>query len=175
GGGRGAARRLRPRGRRDDGLDGAVDDARILLFRSPRQGRRSARSGRYAGGGAFPYAPRGSRAAGTRPRRHTMIGPIATAPAAPATEPTRRRLLSYGVGSVGTGIFSTVPGLLLLYYMTDTLAVPAGVAGLVVTLPKAWDAFFNPYVGAASDREAVRSGRRSRLLLAGAISLPPAF
>lgn len=104
-----------------------------------------------------------------------MSGPIATASATTAAEPTRRRLLSYGVGSVGTGIFSTVPGLLLLYYMTDTLAVPAGVAGLVVTLPKAWDAFFNPYVGAASDREAVRSGRRTRLLLAGALTLPLAF
>ena len=104
-----------------------------------------------------------------------MSGSIGTAPAAAATEPTRRRLLTYGVGSVGTGIFSTVPGLLLLYYMTDTLAVPAGVAGLVVTLPKAWDAVFNPYVGAASDREAVRSGRRTRLLLAGALALPPAF
>ncbi|RMI34976.1 MFS transporter [Nocardia stercoris] len=99
----------------------------------------------------------------------------ATTAAGDTPAPTRARLLSYGVGSVGTGIFSTVPGLLLLYYMTDTLAVPAGAAGLVVTLPKAWDAIFNPYVGAASDREAVRTGRRSRLLLVGAVLLPVTF
>lgn len=89
--------------------------------------------------------------------------------------PDRRRLLAYGLGSVGTGIFSTVPGLLLLYYMTDALGVPAGIAGLVVALPKVWDAVFNPVVGAASDREAVRTGHRTRLLLAGALALPAAF
>ncbi|MFG2310447.1 MFS transporter [Streptomyces sp. NPDC048566] len=88
---------------------------------------------------------------------------------------TRRRLLAYGLGSVGTGLFATVPGLLLLYFMTDALAVPAGVAGLVVALPKAWDALFNPLVGAASDREAVRTGGRTRLLLAGALALPATF
>ncbi|MEU6273196.1 MFS transporter [Streptomyces populi] len=88
---------------------------------------------------------------------------------------TRRRLFVYGLGSVGTGLFSTVPGLLLLYFMTDTLGVPAGIAGLVVALPKAWDAVFNPVVGAASDREAVRTGRRTRLLVAGGLALPVAF
>ncbi|MFF1516263.1 MFS transporter [Streptomyces sp. NPDC058305] len=96
-------------------------------------------------------------------------------PTAAAGELTRRRLLVYGLGSVGTGLFATVPGLLLLYFMTDALAVPAGVAGLVVALPKAWDAVFNPLVGAASDREAVRTGRRTRLLVAGALALPAAF
>ncbi|MGW3662025.1 MFS transporter [Streptomyces sp. NPDC005141] len=99
----------------------------------------------------------------------------AVLPASPAAELTRRRLFVYGLGSVGTGVFSTVPGLLLLYFMTDALGVPAGVAGLVVTLPKAWDAVFNPLVGAASDREAVRTGRRTRLLVAGALALPAAF
>ncbi|MFD0633535.1 MFS transporter [Catenulispora yoronensis] len=88
---------------------------------------------------------------------------------------TRRDLVTYAVGSIGTGIYSTVPGLLLLYFMTDTLGVAAGVAGLVVTLPKAWDVFFNPLVGAASDRDAVRTGRRTRLLIAGTVALPPAF
>ncbi|MFB7243855.1 MFS transporter [Streptomyces populi] len=88
---------------------------------------------------------------------------------------TRRRLFVYGLGSVGTGLFSTVPGLLLLYFMTDTLGVPAGIAGLVVALPKAWDAVFNPVVGAASDREAVRTGRRTRLLVAGGLALPVTF
>ncbi|MEW2060689.1 MFS transporter [Streptomyces sp. NPDC007002] len=92
-----------------------------------------------------------------------------------ADEVSRSRLVVYGLGSVGTGLFSTVPGLLLLYFMTDALGVPAGVAGLVVTLPKAWDVLVNPWVGAASDREAVRTGGRTRLLVAGALALPVAF
>ncbi|MBA8952124.1 MFS transporter [Actinomadura namibiensis] len=87
----------------------------------------------------------------------------------------RRRLLGYGVGSVGTGVFSTVPGLLLLYYLTDVMGVSAAVAGAVLVAPKAWDVLLNPLVGAASDREAVRTGRRTRLLLAGAVALPVPF
>ncbi|WP_030169264.1 MFS transporter [Spirillospora albida] len=88
---------------------------------------------------------------------------------------SRRRLLGYGIGSVGTGVFSAVPGLLLLYYLTDVLAVGAAVAGAVLVVPKAWDVLFNPVVGAASDREAVRTGRRTRLLLTGAVALPVLF
>ncbi|TMR03435.1 MFS transporter [Actinomadura soli] len=87
----------------------------------------------------------------------------------------RRRLLGYGVGSVGTGVFSAVPGLLLLYYLTDVLGVSAAIAGVVLVVPKAWDVLLNPIVGAASDREAVRTGRRTRLLLLGAVTLPFLF
>ncbi|TYK53282.1 MFS transporter [Actinomadura decatromicini] len=87
----------------------------------------------------------------------------------------RRRLLGYGVGSIGTGVFSAVPGLLLLYYLTDVLGVSAAVAGVALVVPKAWDVLLNPIVGAASDREAVRTGRRTRLLLLGAVTVPVLF
>ncbi|NUR89042.1 MAG: MFS transporter [Nonomuraea sp.] len=87
----------------------------------------------------------------------------------------RGRLLGYGIGSVGTGVFSAVPGLLLLYYLTDTLGVPAALGGVVLVAPKIWDVLINPLVGAASDREAVRTGRRTRLLLLGSVALPVAF
>jgi len=93
----------------------------------------------------------------------------------PETPLSRRRLLGYGAGSVGTGVFSAVPGLLLLYYLTDMLAVPAAVAGAVLVAPKIWDVLLNPLVGAASDREAVRTARRTRLLLAGSVTLPVTF
>ncbi|WP_018653114.1 MFS transporter [Actinomadura flavalba] len=88
---------------------------------------------------------------------------------------SRRRLLGYGAGSVGTGVFSAVPGLLLLYYLTDVLGVSALVAGFVLVVPKAWDVLLNPVIGAVSDREAVRTGRRTRLLAVGAFSLPVLF
>ncbi|MEU0487841.1 MFS transporter [Nocardiopsis sp. NPDC006139] len=87
----------------------------------------------------------------------------------------RPRLLAYGIGSVGTGVFSALPGLLLLYYLTDVLGVAAGVAGLVLVLPKVWDMLVDPAIGVASDREAVRTGGRSRLMLAGALALPLLF
>lgn len=83
--------------------------------------------------------------------------------------------LSYAAGSLGSGLFSTIPGLLLLYYLTDTLAVPAGLAGLAILLPKLWDIATDPIVGAWSDRTRGRWGRRRPFLLAGALTLPPCF
>jgi glycoside/pentoside/hexuronide:cation symporter, GPH family len=72
------------------------------------------------------------------------------------------------VGSLVTGAFGTVPGLLLLPYLTDTLGVAAGLAGLLVLLPKAWDVMANPIVGRISDRTQTRWGaRRPYLLFAG--------
>src|SRR5437868_13623396 len=70
----------------------------------------------------------------------------------------------YALGSLVTGAFGTVPGLLLLPYLTDTLGVAAGVAGLLVLLPKAWDVLVNPFAGRVSDR---RGDRRRFLLVAG--------
>lgn len=76
----------------------------------------------------------------------------------------RRVLAGYAVGSLVPGAFGTVPGLLLLPYLTDTLGVAAGVAGLLVLLPKAWDVIVNPLAGRISDR---RGDRRAFLLVAG--------
>ena len=83
----------------------------------------------------------------------------------------RRIALSYSTGAVGTGIFATVPGLLLLYYLTDVIGVGAAIASLVLFLPKIWDAVLNPIIGALSDR----SGTRRPYLLAGAIVTPVMF
>lgn len=90
--------------------------------------------------------------------------------------PLRRRVrIGYGLGSLCTGTFATVPGLILLYYLTNVLAVPAAVAGAAVFLPKAWDVLVNPLVGAVSDRSRLRGGPRRPFLLAGACTLPPLF
>jgi Na+/melibiose symporter-like transporter len=77
-------------------------------------------------------------------------GPSAEVPARSALP--RRVLAGYALGSLVTGAFGTVPGLLLLPYLTDTLGVAAGVAGLLVLLPKAWDVVVNPMAGRLSDR-----------------------
>ena len=82
----------------------------------------------------------------------------------PAGALLRRILAGYSLGSLVTGAFGTVPGLLLLPYLTDTLGVAAGVAGLLVLLPKAWDVLVNPFAGRVSDR---RGDRRPFVLVAG--------
>lgn len=89
--------------------------------------------------------------------------------------PPRRAVVGYALGSVGTGGFGTLPGLVLAYYLTDTLGVTAGLAGLAVTLPKIWDVVVDPLVGRASDASARRRGSRRAFLLAGAITLPVCF
>ena len=83
--------------------------------------------------------------------------------------------LSYGLGSLGTGMFSAVPGLLLLYFMTDTLGIAPALAGLGVFLPKFWDVITDPVMGNLSDRTRHPWGRRRPYLLAGSLSLPLFF
>lgn len=90
------------------------------------------------------------------------------------TVPTRVRL-GYAVGSFCTANFTTIPGLLLLIYMTNVLAVDPLLAGVVVFLPKAWDLVANTLVGQWSDRTVSRWGPRRPWLLGGAAILPVAF
>ena len=78
-----------------------------------------------------------------------------------------RLRVGYALGGVATGSFGTVPGLLLLPYLTDTLGIAALAAGLIVFLPKAVDLVLNPLTGRVSDRIAARSGRRPFLLVGG--------
>jgi GPH family glycoside/pentoside/hexuronide:cation symporter len=90
-------------------------------------------------------------------------------PARPAGLPVGVRV-GYGSGSVATGAFGTVPGLMLLPYLTDALGVAALWAGVIVFAPKAWDVLLNPVAGRISDRTADRRGpRRPFLLRAGAL------
>ena len=88
---------------------------------------------------------------------------------------TRRTIVSYAFGSVGTGVFATVPGLVLAYYLTNTLGVAAGAAAFVVAVPKAWDVIVLPIVGRLSDRAAARVGSRLPFLRLAGVLLPLAF
>ena len=88
----------------------------------------------------------------------------------PATDTLPRSVrVGYGSGSVATGAFGTVPGLMLLPYLTDSLGIAAILAGFIVFLPKAWDVILNPIAGRISDRTVdPRGPRRPWLLRAGA-------
>ncbi|WP_229954253.1 MFS transporter [Parasphingorhabdus litoris] len=81
----------------------------------------------------------------------------------------------YGVGALASASFATVPGLLLLFYLTDTLAISAGLAGFIVFLPKLFDVFVNPVVGRLSDKTRTRFGARRPWMIVGGILFPLAF
>ncbi len=88
---------------------------------------------------------------------------------------TRAHVASYALGSFGTGVFSTVPTVLLLFYCTDVMHVPAIAASAIVFVPKVWAIFWDPLVGAWSDRASGRFGRRRPFLAAGAAGVAVSF
>ncbi|MGO4256529.1 MFS transporter [Marmoricola sp. RAF53] len=83
--------------------------------------------------------------------------------------------LGYGSGSVATGAFGTVPGLMLLPYLTDQLGIAAVVAGFIVFAPKAWDVVLNPIAGRISDRTVDPRGPRRPWLLRAGLALAVCF
>jgi GPH family glycoside/pentoside/hexuronide:cation symporter len=93
----------------------------------------------------------------------------------PAMTLGRGTVARYATGSVGTGGFGTLPGLVLVYYLTDTLGVAALAAGLIVTLAKVWDVVIDPVIGTASDADRARRGTRRRLMVVGGVALPVFF
>lgn len=70
---------------------------------------------------------------------------------------------------VGGQIFRDAPALLLLFFMTNTLGVPASIAGVAIFLPKIWVVICDPLIGAWSDRTESRWGRRRPFVFWGAI------
>lgn len=88
---------------------------------------------------------------------------------------TRGVRFGYATGSVATGAFGTVPGLMLLPFLTDSLGIGALYAGLIVLLPKAWDVILNPIAGRISDRTDDPRGPRRPWMLRGGLSLAVAF
>lgn len=87
----------------------------------------------------------------------------------------RAVIAGYGAGSIGTGGFAALPGLVLAYYLTDTLGVAAGIASLVILVPKIWDVLLGPLVGALSDTRSSRTGSRTRGMILGAVTMPVLF
>ncbi|WP_353810353.1 MFS transporter [Agromyces sp. SYSU T00194] len=87
----------------------------------------------------------------------------------------RATTIRYAVGSIGTGGFGTLPGLVLVYYLTDTLGVAALLAGAIVTVAKIWDVVIDPVIGFRSDRTLARTGSRRGPMLLGAVALPVCF
>ncbi|WP_344786052.1 MFS transporter [Gordonia caeni] len=88
---------------------------------------------------------------------------------------SRKISLGYAAGSVGTGAFAVLPGLVLAYYLTDSLGVGALLAAVVVVIPKAIDVLINPLIGIRSDRDAGLTGRRTQLMSLGAVAIVPLF
>jgi glycoside/pentoside/hexuronide:cation symporter, GPH family len=84
-------------------------------------------------------------------------------------------VLSYAMGSFGTGVFSTVPAVLLLYFCTETLGIAGSVAAGLILLPKLWSIVWDPCVGRWSDNSTSRFGRRRPFMVLGIVGMVIAF
>ncbi|MFG3282488.1 MFS transporter [Streptomyces sp. NPDC048111] len=117
--------------------------------------------------GRPPHRSGSAPASGARARTAPDASPGAVAP-------SRRVRAGYASGALASGTFTTLPGLLLLPYLTDTLGVGAALAGLAVLVPKIWVAVINPLVGRLSDRTRSRWGARRPYVLAGGLTMAAA-
>ncbi len=84
-------------------------------------------------------------------------------------------LVRYAAGSIGTGGFGTLPGLVLLIFLTDTLGVAAFWGGVLITVAKIWDVVIDPIIGARSDHSLAVTGSRRRYMALAAVLLPVFF
>lgn len=82
---------------------------------------------------------------------------------------------AFAAGSFGTGVFATVPTVLLLYFCTEVLGIDPGWAAALMLAPKLWALGWDPFVGAWSDHTTGRLGRRRPFLIAGLVGVAAAF
>lgn len=67
--------------------------------------------------------------------------------------------IAYGSGSIATGLFLILPQLLLMFFMTEVLAIPAAAAGMALLAPKVLELITDPLIGRWSDSANTRWGR----------------
>ncbi len=84
---------------------------------------------------------------------------------------SREVKIGFGICDLGGNLFFTVMGFYLLYYLTDTVGLPAHLAGIALMIGKIWDAVTDPIVGDLSDRTRTRWGRRKPWMTIGAFLL----
>jgi GPH family glycoside/pentoside/hexuronide:cation symporter len=92
----------------------------------------------------------------------------ADSPDAPSAPLPLALCTGYGVGALGISILLNTVTVYFPAMMTTVLGQSAGLAGLLLTLSKIYDAFADVAIGAISDRTKTRIGRRRPFLLLGA-------
>jgi len=88
--------------------------------------------------------------------------------------PVATKLL-WGAGAGGVAFMLNVVAIWALIYMTIVLKMDPLLAGIVLFIPKLFDAVTDPLIGTISDRLKTNKSRRRPFLLAGAILSPLSF
>lgn len=83
--------------------------------------------------------------------------------------------LTWASGTIGSSIALGAMTLLVLFYLTEYVGVPAYIAGTLIFISRLWDIFVTLTVGQWSDRTQTRFGKRVPFLLVGAPVLAAAY
>ncbi len=94
--------------------------------------------------------------------------------AALAARPTRLRLALFGFGDFAFNLYWQSAMLFLLFYYTDALGLPVGVAATIFLAASVWDGIANFAAGLLADRHEPRGGL-GRLIALGGVPLGLGF
>lgn len=95
-----------------------------------------------------------------------------TTPSQDPTAPlTLREKISYGLGDTGFNFYWQNLSAFLMFFYTDIFGITAAVAGTMMMIVKAINAFTDPMIGALADRTQTRFGKYRPFLLWGAAPL----
>jgi len=89
--------------------------------------------------------------------------------------PQVRGAISYGLGNLGTNIFSQAFATYILFFYIDHLRGPLGPITVAMSIQSVWHAVLNPAMGLWSDRTRTRWGRRLPYIAVGFIPLGIVF
>jgi sugar (glycoside-pentoside-hexuronide) transporter len=81
----------------------------------------------------------------------------------------RSALIGWGVGSFTSSALVGAVGLLHLRFMTDSLGLAIGLAGMLIVVSKIYDAMLDPVMGVVSDRTRTPWGRHRPYLFGGGL------
>lgn len=87
------------------------------------------------------------------------------------TDLPRTAVNGYAAGTITGGIYATLPGLLLLPYLTDVVGIDTALAGTLVLLPGALIVAATPVVGRMTDRSTDPARARQRWVLCSGLAL----
>ena len=73
--------------------------------------------------------------------------------------------IGYGLGDMSSSMFWKLFGAYLMIFYTDVFGISAAVVGTMFAVTRVWDSFFDPVVGAVTDRTSSRWGRFRPYLL----------